>query len=233
MERISSRRRRVRAAVQPCCYVDGVRAAVPWRIYHGPRVPPCALALSLSLAATGAAPALPEPAPAPNWRVPVAHAGGLLVGMRLSLVLLWPDAYDPTRFGEERRQLRVAYTRPPELRRGRSLLESDGDPAWLNGIGHGLFGSEVYGRTRQCGHGALAAFLTTAAASVAWEYGIEALHKRPSAIDLVWTPVVGGALGEARFRLHRWLRSRGSAPWLLFAVDPLGEGERRIGRSGC
>jgi hypothetical protein len=188
------------------------------------------LALSLSAAEPSAA---GEARPAPSWQVPVAHAGGVLLGMRISLGLLWPEAYDPTRFAGQRDQLRLAYTRPPELRRDRTLLESDGDPAWLNGIGHGLFGSEVYGRTRQCGHGALAAFLATAATSVVWEYGLEAPHKRPSAIDLVWTPVVGGVLGEARFRLHRSLRARGSAPWLLFVVDPFGEAERRLVGSGC
>jgi hypothetical protein len=163
----------------------------------------------------------------------LSHAGGVLLGMRLSAGLIWPKAYDPTRIEEERGQLRLAYTRPPELRSDRSLLESDGDPAWLNTIGHGLFGSEIYGRTRQCGHGPLAAFLATTAASVVWEYGLEAPHKRPSAIDLVWTPLVGGVLGEGRFRFHRWLKARGSAPWLLFLVDPLGEGERRIARSRC
>jgi hypothetical protein len=196
-------------------------------------VPLGALTLALSLVAAGD-PAVPsDPTPAPSWRVPTAHAGGVLLGMRLSLGIVWPDAYDPTRFGAERRQLRVAYTRPPELRTDRALLASDGDPAWLNGVGHALFGSEVYGRTRQCGHGALAALAATAAATVAWEYAIEAPHKRPSAIDLVWTPLVGGAFGEGRFRLHRWLKARGSAPWLLFVVDPLGETERRALGAGC
>jgi hypothetical protein len=52
-------------------------------------------------------------------------------------------------------------------------------------------------------------------------------------LDLVWTPVVGGLLGEGRFRLHRWLASRRASPWLLFAVDPFGEGERRLLRTRC
>ena len=143
------------------------------------------------------------------------------------------EAYDPTRFQAEGAQLRLAFTRPPELRAGRNLLESDGDPWWLNGFGHALFGSEIYGRTRQCGHGALGALVATAAATAVWEYGLEAPHKRPSAVDLVWTPLAGAALGEGRFRLHRWLISRGAAAWLLFAVDPLGEGERRVLGTGC
>jgi hypothetical protein len=168
-----------------------------------------------------------------SWAVPAAHAGGFLLGMRISVGVLWPEAYDPTRLAAEGRQLRLAYTRPPELRSGGSLLESDGDPAWVNAIGHGVFGAEIYGRTRSCGHGAVAALLTTVAASTAWEYALEAPHKRPSAIDLAWTPLVGGLLGEGRFRLHRWLSARRSAPWLLFAVDPLGEAERRALRTRC
>lgn len=189
----------------------------------------------LSLLAAPPEPAAPrdDAPPAPAWRVPAAHAGGLLVGMRVAVGVLWPEAYDPTRFRLESEQLRLAYTRPPELLADRNLLESDGDPWWLNGFGHGLFGSEIYGRTRQCGHAPLAAFLAAAAVSVAWEYGLEAPHKRPSAIDLVWTPVAGGLLGEGRFRLHRWLKARGSAAWLLFAVDPLGESERRLLGAGC
>lgn len=47
------------------------------------------------------------------------------------------------------------------------------------------------------------------------------------------TPVVGGLLGEGRFRLHRWLSVRGASPWLLFALDPLGESERRFLRTRC
>jgi hypothetical protein len=187
------------------------------------------LALSLLAAGRPDASVSPEAARA----VPLAHAGGMLLGMRISAGLLWPDTYDPTRFRTEGAQLRLAYTRPPEFHSGRNLLESDGDPWWLNGFGHGLFGSEVYGRTRQCGRGPLGAFLTTAAVSAVWEYGLEAPHKRPSAVDLVWTPLVGGLLGEGRYRLHRWLAARGSAPWILFAVDPLGESERRFLGAGC
>ncbi len=187
--------------------------------------------MALALVAASA-PDASEPA-RPGWSVPAAHAGGVLLGVRISVGFLWPEAYDPTRFREEGEQLRLAYTEPPEFRRERTLLESDGDPWWLNGFGHGLFGSEIYGRTRQCGRGPAAAFLATAAATVAWEYGLEAPHKRPSAVDLVWTPVVGGLAGEGRFRLHRWLKARGAAPWLLFAVDPLGESERRLLRTRC
>ncbi len=198
---------------------------------HDRPVPWTAPLLALSLLA--AAPPDESVPPRASRTVPLAHAAGVLAGMRLSASLLWPEAYDPTRFRAEGAQLRLAFTRPPELRAGRNLLESDGDPWWLNGFGHALFGSEIYGRTRQCGHGALGAFVATAAATAVWEYGLEAPHKRPSAVDLVWTPLAGAALGEGRFRLHRWLMSRGAAAWLLFAVDPLGEGERRVLGTRC
>jgi hypothetical protein len=192
---------------------------------------PAAALLVLALAAADA-PAAAEPRE-PDWSVPARHAGAVLLGMRLSVAAAWPEAYDPTRVAAMGEQLELAYTLPPERRSGRTLLESDGDPWWLNGFGHGLFGAEIYGRTRQCGHGPLAAFAATALASALWEYGLEAPHKRPSAVDLVWTPVVGGLLGEGRFRLHRWLAARGSARWLLFAVDPFGETERRVLGAGC
>lgn len=188
--------------------------------------------LPILLVADGAGSPRPDAPPEPSWRVPVAHAGGILLGMRATASLAWPDAYDPTRFGSEAKQLRLAYTRPPELHRG-NLLTSDGDPAWINGVGHALFGAEVYGRARQCGHGALAGVVAATSASVAWEYALEAPYKRPSAVDLVWTPVVGAIVGEGRFQLRRWLEARGAAGWWLVAVDPLGEFERRVLRTSC
>jgi hypothetical protein len=57
------------------------------------------------------------------------------------------------------------------------------------------------------------AFAWTAGASVAWEYALEGSVKRPSAIDLAWTPIVGGLLlGELRFRAYRWLGSQDTVP---------------------
>lgn len=200
------------------------------------------VAAALLVAAPAGAPAAVPPAPgegaaaatpAASWAVPAAHAGGVLLGMRLAVSAAWPEGYDPTRFRSEREHLRLAFTRPPEFRRDRALLESDGDPWWHNAFAHAAFGSEIYGRTRQCGGGPVAGLLAAAATSIAWEYGLEAPHKRPSAVDLVWTPLVGALVGEGRFRLHRWLRARGGSPWLLLAVDPLGEGERRLLRTRC
>ena len=218
--------------VSPCAAGTGYPRAVT------PLLP----ALAAALLATGdgepipADPAPPQPmaaAAVPDWTVPAAHTGALFLGMRVTLSLAWPDAYDPTDWDAQREQLRLSFTRPPELDRHRPLLESDGDPWWLNGVGHALLGSELYGRTRQCGAGPGAALLATAAASAAWEYVVESPHQRPSAIDLVWTPLAGALLGEGRFRLQRWLRARDPRTWLLFVVDPLGELERRAFGTGC
>jgi hypothetical protein len=198
-----------------------------------------ALPLALVLAAAsepaagaaGGAPRLGDP----GWGRPVAHSAALLVGMRLSLSALWPRAYDPSRLREQRHQLPLAFTLPPERLRGRGVFESDGDPWAVNVVGHGLFGSEVYLRARQCGHGVLASATATALVSAAWEYGVESLAKRPSAIDLVWTPLGGAVLGEVRHRVYRAARrrdARGAARVVSWLVDPLGEAERAVA-GGC
>jgi hypothetical protein len=149
--------------------------------------------------------------------------------MRVGLSLIWPGPYDPLPLSRSTAQFARAYGEPPELRRDRALLESDGDPWPINVVGHGLFGGEAYGRVRQCGGGPLAASLFTAGASAFWEYGLEAFHKRPSAVDLVLTPALGAALGESRFRLQRWLRTRPRTALrraVEVLIDPLGEAER-------
>jgi hypothetical protein len=176
------------------------------------------------------------PAPATIWSVPIAHSLGVLAGMRLGLSLIWPAAYDPTPFSRSTRQFASAYNRPPEYHGDRSFLESDGDPWSINVIGHGLFGSEIYNRVRQCGGASWQAFAFTAATSAVWEYGIEAFSKRPSALDLVLTPMIGTALGEARYRAHRWLKERPRGFWRTLGavlVDPFGEGERVVLGTRC
>jgi hypothetical protein len=179
----------------------------------------------------------PVAAPAPTtWLVPVGHTLGLLAGMRLGLSIAWPDAYDPLPLGRSGHQFTRAYTGPPEFHGDRALLESDGDPWAINVIGHGLFGAEIYGRVRQCGGGAFTAFAFTAGTSALWEYGIESFSKRPSGIDLVATPVIGAALGEARYQAQRWLRRRSPGFWRRLAeivIDPLGETERGLLHTRC
>jgi hypothetical protein len=199
-------------------------------------------AVALWLAATD--PALPPstvvaPLPPPaetSWMVPVAHSLGLLAGMRLTLSLAWPQAYDPFPLGRSGHQFAQAYNRGPEFRSDRWLLESDGDPWAINVIGHGLFGAEIYGRVRQCGGGVLSSLAFAAGTSAVWEYGIESFSKRPSGVDLVATPVIGAVLGEARYQAQRWLRRQPRGFWRRFGeivVDPLGEAERGVLKTRC
>jgi hypothetical protein len=195
--------------------------------------------LSLAASEPSAPASAPADAPLKSWLVPAAHSTGVMLGMRGSLSLLWPRHFDPTRWSENRAQLRRSYTRPPDFRPHSRAFEWDGDPWLLNTVGHGLFGSEVYARFRQCGHAPVPALIATTLASTVWEYGFEALHKQPSAQDLVWTPLVGGLLGEGRFQLHRLLRPAPGAragvlrTVLLFTLDPLGEAERRVLETEC
>jgi len=77
-----------------------------------------------------------------------------------------------------------------------------------------------------------------AVASTAWEYSLEALHQRPSALDLVWTPLAGALLGEGRYRLHRLVRGGGGKVGplrraLLIVLDPLGEAQRGLLGTRC
>jgi hypothetical protein len=183
-------------------------------------------------------PTLVAPVPPPQqttWSVPVAHSLGVLAGMRLGLSLLWPEAYDPFPLSRSGHQFASAYRDGPEYRGG-SFLESDGDPWQINVIGHGLFGSEIYGRVRQCGGAAWQAFAFTAATSAVWEFGIESFNKRPSTVDLIATPVIGAVLGEGRYRASRWLRAQPRGFWRtlgVIVVDPFGELERGVLRTRC
>jgi hypothetical protein len=177
------------------------------------------------------------PVSEPVWGVPIAHGAGLLVGMRASLSVLWPKSYALWPSAEMGRNIERAYTLPPIYDRHRRLLESDGGPLFLNTVGHGAFGSEVYQRARACRIGPVHSFVFTALTSAVWEYAVEALHHRPSAVDLIWTPVVGAAFGELRFQVWRLARGdpRRAPPRtrraLMILVDPFGEAERALGTS--
>ena len=62
--------------------------------------------------------------------------------------------------------------------------------------------------------------------SLVWEYGFEGVHETPSLWDLVYTPIGGAVIGEARYRIVRSARLRGEAlGWraVAFAADPVGE----------
>ena len=85
-------------------------------------------------------------------------------------------------------------------------------------------GSELYIRARLCNFGALGSLAWAAGTTAVWEYGFEGNAVRPSALDLVWTPLAGMALGELRYRVVRAAHMRG---WSVIRAvfDPFGEVE--------
>ncbi len=166
-----------------------------------------------------------------SWLVPSLHAVGLLSAQRVAAMLLWQHAFSLEDGDRDLRFLREAYTQPPVFDARRRLFEWDGDRVAINLWGHGLMGSELYLRARQCGHGALPSIAFAAVSSAVWEYGVEVWNAHPSANDLVWTPLGGALIGELRFvvwelaaRLPRAARTA-----LRVVVDPFGELERVAG----
>jgi hypothetical protein len=172
-----------------------------------------------------------EPPHATSWLVPALHGAGLLTAQRVGAMLLWQRAFSLEDGDRNLRFLRMAYTEPPKFDASRRMFEWDGDRWQINLVGHGLMGSELYLRARQCGHGALPSLAFTAAASALWEYGVEVYNARPSANDLVWTPLGGALLGELRF--VTWEAAgglpRGWRTVVRALVDPFGELERAVG----
>lgn len=189
------------------------------------------LALCAALALRGPALRAQERPHAESWLVPALHGVGLLATQRVGAMLLWPHAFSLEDGDRNLRFLRMAYTEPPKFDASRRLFEWDGDRWQINFVGHGLMGSELYLRARQCGHGALPSIAFTAAASAVWEYGVEVYNARPSANDLVWTPLGGALIGELRFVTWELAGAlpRGWRAVLRAVVDPFGEVERALG----
>jgi len=171
-----------------------------------------------------------EPSAEP-W-VPPLHALGLMTVMRIGEAVIWPEPFADFRPKVMARGYRNAFTRPPKWDSSRSAFEWDGDNWYLNSAGHGLFGSELYLRARMCRWGPASALLFTATASAVWEYGFEATHVRPSALDLVYTPAAGIIFGEFRYQLWHISRTIQDPDWrrvVGFALDPFGSFERLAG----
>lgn len=164
---------------------------------------------------------LAEPEPEPRFVPPLVHAAALMTTMRTTEWFLWPHPFAETEsFGA---QYRDSFTHWPKFDPSRRAFEWDGDRWWINVVGHTLFGSELYLRARQCHFGLTGALAWTAGASALWEYAFEGNGVRPSALDLVWTPLAGLALGEARLALFR--AASGRSGWSTLArivIDPLG-----------
>lgn len=178
------------------------------------------------------APQPDDAAPTPSWLVPVGHGAGLFVTLRLTEAYLYPDPFADTRLDSWLHHYEEAFTRPPKFDADAPFFEWDGDPWYINAVGHAAMGSELYLRARTCGHGVLPSVLFTAGSSVVWDYAFEGNGVRPSALDLVYTPVSGLAFGE--FRYFLWTQGGHIDSSLLRGVvrgiaDPFGELERWAG----
>lgn len=195
----------------------------------------------LAVLAVGGPPTTVVPAPAeeaaapprrrtPNVVVPAVHGLALMTVMRATETYLWPIPFaEPENFAANWRE---AFTKPPIFEADRPFLRWDGDSLFINVVGHGLFGSELYLRARQCRFGWGGSLAFAAATSALWEYGFEANGVRPSAQDLVYTPLVGLGLGELRYQLHQVagkIASPAGRGVLRAVVDPFGELERAAG----
>lgn len=181
-------------------------------------------------AAAGSERALPSSSVPPNIVVPAVHGLALMTVMRVTETFLWPDPFaKPEQFGARYEE---AFTKLPVFDSSKPFLRWDGDPLVVNAVGHALFGSELYLRARQCRFSWAESLAFAAGTSALWELGFEANGARPSALDLVYTPLAGLLLGEARFVLHRAAGGIGSSlarGLVRGALDPLGDLERAAG----
>jgi hypothetical protein len=100
----------------------------------------------------------------------------------------------------------------------------DRDSWFFNYLGHPWVGMHTYLMERNYGSSPLRGFLFSTAASVFFEYGIEAWAEPPSAQDLLVTSPVGSVLGELNFRWTQEMRRGGLTFWekaLVTVVNPL------------
>jgi hypothetical protein len=84
----------------------------------------------------------------------------------------------------------------------------DGDHFNTNSVGHPFDGTVYYQIARGNGLSPGAAFVSTVLASTFWEYFIE-IPENPSLNDLIITPAAGAVIGEATYRLGRYLSQSG------------------------
>jgi hypothetical protein len=174
-----------------------------------------------------------ERAEPPDVVVPIAHDLALMTVMRATEAVIWPHPF--AQAGDFGAHWGEAFTKPPIFDPREPAFEWDGDRWTTNVLGHGLFGSELYLRARTCRLPWYGALAMTAAASTVWEYAFEGNGVRPSALDLVYTPVWGLVFGEGRCALWRaagGLEDRTARAIVRAVVDPLGEAERALG-TGC
>ncbi len=167
-----------------------------------------------------------------NWAIPIAHNLGLMTVMRIGEAVIWPEPFADFSSDQVGRAYEQAFTEPPLWDGSQDFFEWDGDHFLINGVGHALFGSELFLRARTCRHGPWVAAGFAVVGSTLWEYGFEASGARPSGLDLWYTPLSGVVLGEARYWLWRASSAISDRTWRTVAqaaVDPLGEFERFLG----
>lgn len=217
---------------------DGSEVALEWQLRW---TPPAALRSSEVHAASEGkrAPSSREatwgelrPPTQPVTSVPVWHSVGLLLGLRLSEAVLWPEVFAETRLSVIGERYADAFTMPPKWDADQAPFEWDGDPWPINVVGHALMGSELYYRPRACGHGVLASLGFATAGTVLWDYGLEASGVRPSGLDLWYTPLAGMLLGEVRYWGYRAASTIDDVTFrtLVQSVfDPFGQLERGLG----
>ncbi len=179
--------------------------------------------------------ALPADAEA-DWTPPILHTLGLFAVMRVSEAVLWPDPFADLDTAHLGARYKDTFTKAPLFDASKPAFQWDGDSWAVNVVGHGLLGSELYLRARMCHFGPLGSLAFAAGASAFWEYAVEGSGVRPSALDLVYTPLAGMLLGEGRYwRYQRagTLESKGLMGALRVVLDPFGETERVSGLAGC
>lgn len=186
--------------------------------------------------AAAEAPAAASESADPAWAPPILHSLAVFTVTRSVEAVLWPDPFAdfrPERWGYHYGE---AFTKPPLFDAAQPAFRWDHDPWPINVFGHGLLGSEIYLRARTCRFSAPAAVAFAVAGTHLWEYGYEANGVRPSALDLVYTPLAGALLGELRYATWRAARGIRSAPARVLVralVDPFGEIERGAGVFDC
>ncbi|HEY6504616.1 MAG TPA: DUF3943 domain-containing protein [Chitinophagaceae bacterium] len=98
------------------------------------------------------------------------------------------------------RNIKRAFTTAP-------VWDKDDWP--LNYIGHPIAGSYYYNAVRSQNANWFHSFLFSTAQSFIWEYIIEGAAEKPSAQDLIITPVAGTMLGEATHQITMNMRRNG------------------------
>ena len=148
---------------------------------------------------------LPEIGPPPPRHT--IKAFGTLTGLALiglGVYALGPTSLTGVNIAKDKddawNKFQDAWTKPPVF---------DKDDTTVNYLGHPYFGSLYYLTQRNVGESPLYSFLFSAFTSACFEYFIESWTERPSATDLLVTPILGSILGELIFQATQEMRKDG------------------------